>query len=57
VWRNRHEIVALASQTRAPRPGNVSREGGGTALPTQGGGMGFGGPLGFLRAVARVDAP
>jgi len=38
-WTNRHEIVALTAQTRAPRAGSVSREGGGTGIPTQGGGV------------------
>ena len=41
LWTNRHEIVALTAQTRAPSAGIVSREGGGTVIPTLGGGMGF----------------
>ena len=38
---DRHEIVTLSAQTRAPSADIVSREGGGTVIPTQGGGMGF----------------
>ena len=40
LWTNGHEIVALKAQTRAPHTGIVSREGGGTVIPTLGGGMG-----------------
>ena len=29
VWTNRHAIGAAASQTRAPKPGTVTSEGGG----------------------------
>jgi hypothetical protein len=36
-----NEIVTPESHTRAPPPGSVIAEGGGTATPTLGGGVGF----------------
>jgi len=38
LLKNRHELDTNESQTRAPRAGIVSREGGGTTHPTLGGG-------------------
>ena len=36
-----HEFVTPESHIRATNPGSVTAEGGGTAPPTLGGGMGF----------------
>jgi hypothetical protein len=57
VWTDRHEIGTTPSQTRAPRGGIVSLEGGGTVIPTLGGGMGFCGHRRFLAVrAARAGA-
>jgi hypothetical protein len=53
-WIDRHAFDTVRSQTRAPKPGSVPAEGGGTATPTLGGGFGFScehGPV--AREVAR----
>ena len=41
LWANRHEVGAVPTQKRAPQPGSVTAEGGGTTTPTLGGGFWF----------------
>jgi hypothetical protein len=55
---DRHGIVPTASQTGASRPGSVTAEGGGTASPTLGGGIGFSREqLPALEELAAFQAP
>ena len=41
LWTHRHTSAAYEAQTRAPNPGSLDAEGGGTVTPTLGGGFGF----------------